>query len=67
MIKEQANLILDQVKVGVPFPHHIINQALAVTGDLHGKISQNNQRSISQYYGVWGLHRETTSQDVYKG
>ena len=67
MIKEQANLILDQVKVGVPYPHHIINQALTVTGDLNGKISQNIERSIPQYYGVWGLHRETNSQDVYKG
>jgi len=66
MIKEQANLILDQVKVGVPYPKHIINQALTVTGDLNGKISQNIERGFSQYYGVWGLHRETTSQDVYK-
>ena len=66
MTKEQANLILDQVKVGVPYPHHIINQALTVTGDLNGKISQNIERGLSQYYGVWGLHRETTSQNVYK-
>jgi hypothetical protein len=66
MNKAQANLILDQVKVGVPYPHHIINQALTVSGDLNGKISQNIERGLSQYYGVWGLHRETTSQDVYK-
>jgi len=67
MTKEQANLILDQVRVGVPYPIHIINQALAVTGDLNGKISQNIERSIPQYYGVWGLHREANPQDVYKG
>ena len=67
MIKEQANLILDQVKVGVPYPAHIINQALTLTGDINGKILQNNERSIPKYYGVWGLHRETNSQDVYKG
>ena len=67
MTKEQANLILDQVRVGVPYPKHIINQALTITGDINGKISQNNERSIPQYYGVWGLHRETNPQDVYKG
>jgi hypothetical protein len=67
MIKEQANLILDQVKVGVPYPTHIINQALTITGDLNGKILQNNQRSIPQYSGVWGGDREVDSQDVYKG
>jgi len=67
MNKEQANLILDQVRVDVPYPVHIINQALTVTGDLNGKISQNNERSIPPYYGVWGLHREANPQDVYKG
>ena len=61
MIKEQANLILDQVKVGVPYPTHIINQALTITGDLNGKILQNNQRSIPQYSGVWGGDQETNS------
>lgn len=34
MTREQANLILDQVKVGIPHPTHIINQALITTGDL---------------------------------
>jgi len=71
MIKEQANLILDQVKVGVPYPTHIINQALTITGDLNAKKLQNNklqndERSISEYFGVWGGDRETNSQDVYK-
>jgi hypothetical protein len=34
MTKQEANLILDQVKVGIPHPLHIINQALITTGDL---------------------------------
>jgi len=66
MTKDQANLILDQVRVGIQYPAHIINQALTITGDLNGKIPQNNERRISEYYGIWGLHRETDSQDVYE-
>jgi hypothetical protein len=66
MNKEQANLILDQVRVGIQYPAHIINQALTITGDLNGKIPQNNQRRIPEYYGVWGLHRKTDTQDVYE-
>ena len=34
MTRQQANLILDEVKVGIPHPTHIINQALITTGDL---------------------------------
>jgi hypothetical protein len=34
MTRQQANLILDEVKVGIPYPTHIINQALITTGDL---------------------------------
>jgi len=34
MSRQEANLILDQVKVGIPHPQHIINQALITTGDL---------------------------------
>jgi hypothetical protein len=34
MTKQEANLILDQVKVGIPHPTHLINQALITTGDL---------------------------------
>jgi hypothetical protein len=34
MTKQEANLILDQVKIGIPHPSHIINQALIITGDL---------------------------------
>jgi hypothetical protein len=34
MTLEQANQILDEVKVGIPHPPHIINQALITTGDL---------------------------------
>jgi hypothetical protein len=34
MTKQEANFILDQVKVGIPHPPHIINQALITTGDL---------------------------------
>ena len=67
MIKEQANLILDQVRVGVPYPTHIINQALTITGDLNGKIPQNFERGIPQNRGVWGGDREANSQNVYKG
>jgi len=34
MTKHEANLILDQVKVGIPHPTHLINLALITTGDL---------------------------------
>ena len=34
MTKQEANLILDQVKIGIPHSLHIINQALIITGDL---------------------------------
>lgn len=34
MTRQEANLILDEVKVGIPHPTHIINQALIATGDL---------------------------------
>jgi len=30
----QAMILLDKVKEGVPFPLHLINQALELTGDL---------------------------------
>ena len=71
MIKQQANLILDQVRVGVLYPTHIINHALTITGDLNGQQLQNNKlqndiRSI-QDDGVWSLHRETSGENVYKG
>ena len=65
MIKQQANLILDQVRVGVLYPTHIINHALTITGDLNGKILQNNIRGI-QNNGVLCLHREKDSKDVYE-
>ena len=70
MIKQQANLILDQVRVGVLYPTHIINHALTITGDLNGQQLQKNKlqndiRSI-QDDGVWCLHRETDSKDVYE-
>ena len=71
MIKQQANLILNQVRVGIQYPAHIINQALTITGDLNGQQLQNNKlqnniRSI-QDDGVWSLHRETSGENVYKG
>ena len=71
MTKQEANLILDQVRVGVLYPTHIINQALTITGDLNGQQLQNNKlqndiRSI-QDDGVWSLHRETSGENVYKG
>jgi hypothetical protein len=34
MTREEANLILDQVKVGIIHPVYIINLALTITGDL---------------------------------
>jgi hypothetical protein len=34
MTREEANLILDQVKVGIIHPSYIINLALTITGDL---------------------------------
>jgi hypothetical protein len=34
MTKQEANLILDEVKIGITHPQHIINQALIATGDL---------------------------------
>ena len=30
----QAHQLLDKVREGVPFPLHLINQALELTGDL---------------------------------
>ena len=65
MPRQKANLILDQVRVGVLYPTHIINHALTITGDLNGKILQNNIRGI-QDDGIWCLHRETDSKDVYE-
>ena len=70
MSKQQANLILNEVKIGIPHPTHIINQALTITGDLNGQQLQNNKlqdniRSI-QDDGIWCLHRETDSKDVYE-
>ena len=71
MTKQEANLILDQVRVGVLYPTHIINHALTITGDLNGQQLQKNKlqndiRSI-QDDGVWSLHRETSGENVYKG
>ena len=70
MSKQQANLILNEVKIGIPHPAHIINQALTVTGDLNGQQLQNNklQNNIGgiQNNGIWCLHRETDSKDVYE-
>jgi len=71
MPRQKANLILDQVRVGVLYPTHIINHALTITGDLNGQQLQNNKlqndiRSI-QDDGVWSLHRETSGENVYKG
>ena len=63
--KQQANLILNQVRVGIQYPTHIINHALTITGDLNGKILQNNIGGI-QDDGIWSLHRETDSKDVYE-
>jgi hypothetical protein len=34
MSHHQAHILLDKVKEGVPFPLHLINQALELTGDL---------------------------------
>ena len=34
MSHHQAMILLDKVKDGVPFPIHLINQALELTGDL---------------------------------
>ena len=68
--KQEANLILDQVRVGVLYPTHIINHALTITGDLNGQQLQNNklQNNIGgiQNNGIWCLHRETDSKDVYE-
>jgi hypothetical protein len=70
MSKQEANLILDQVKVGVLYPTYIINHALTITGDLNEQKLQNNklQNNIGgiQNNGIWCLHRETDSQDVYE-
>ena len=30
----EAMILLDKVKEGIPFPLHLINQALELTGDL---------------------------------
>jgi hypothetical protein len=34
MSHHQAMILLDKVKEGIPFPLHLINQALELTGDL---------------------------------
>jgi hypothetical protein len=34
MNKNEANRLLDEVKLGIPVPIHLINLALIVTGDL---------------------------------
>jgi hypothetical protein len=34
MSRQQANLILDQIKVGIHHPLYIVNLALTITGDL---------------------------------
>jgi len=34
MSHHQAMILLDKVKDGIPFPLHLINQALELTGDL---------------------------------
>jgi hypothetical protein len=39
MTKQQAHLILDQVRVGIHHPIHLINLALTITGDLHESLS----------------------------
>ena len=70
MTRDQANLILDQVRVGIVHPLYIINLALTITGDLNGQQFQKNklQNNIGgiQNNGVWCLHRETDSKDVYE-
>jgi hypothetical protein len=43
MNREQANLILDQLKVGIFHPLYVINQALTVTGDLRSKPCTDTQ------------------------
>ncbi|CAB4127948.1 hypothetical protein UFOVP106_22 [uncultured Caudovirales phage] len=70
MSKQKANLILNEVKIGIPHPTHIINHALTITGDLNGQQLQKNklQNNIGgiQNNGIWCLHRETDSKDVYE-
>ena len=34
MSNYQANQLLDRLKEGVPYPLHLINKALELTGDL---------------------------------
>jgi hypothetical protein len=34
MSHHQAMILLDKVKEGIPFPLHLINKALELTGDL---------------------------------
>jgi len=34
MSHHQAMILLDKVKDGIPFPLHLINKALELTGDL---------------------------------
>jgi hypothetical protein len=39
MTHQQAMKILDAVRDGQPYPLHIINQALELTGDLEEKVT----------------------------
>jgi hypothetical protein len=38
MNKQEANILLDEVKSGVNHPLPLINQALVTTGDINGSL-----------------------------
>jgi len=38
MNKQEANQLLDEVKLGKPHPARLVDLALLTTGDLHGKL-----------------------------
>ena len=53
MTKQQANLILDQVKVGIPHPTYLINLALTVTGDL--KPWNTTEQLTKPFHTLWNM------------
>jgi len=47
MNRQEANIILNQVREGVLHPQSIIIKALTITGDIHGKCFSNHHITVS--------------------
>ena len=51
MTRDEANKLLDEVKIGKPYPDKLIDLALLTTGDLHGKL-YNFDTYLHHRFGV---------------